>query len=162
MKRNEMRTGRWLILACVLMMVMALWMTCNTAFADCDYHVIYTYGSKEYQVDPGDTVTKVSDVLQALELPGVVTSVTSFDNNSLSVTAVENDWSLQALSSFGSSGTFTCTVAGEEKTIRVASLPNSISVALYRAMNFDPSGGTGEYKTTYNNKEYTNHSHSVI
>ena len=137
------------ILTLVAMLTMA-----QTAWAECDYAVYYTYGSKNYYLEQGDQVVNVSTVLQHLELYGVCTDVQTFDDSFVTVTAVQNDWTLQVKKAFDSRN-ITCTINGQAYDIRVTSLQNSISVVLYSVIVFDKQGGTGEYKTTWQNKEYT-------
>ena len=138
-----------IILTLVVMLTMA-----QTAWAECDYAVYYTYGSKNYYLEQGDQVVTVSTVLQQLELYGVCTDVQTFDDSFVTVTAVQNDWTLQVKKAFDSRN-ITCTINGQAYDIRVTSLQNSISVVLYSVIVFDKQGGTGEYKTTWQNKEYT-------
>ena len=138
-----------------LIFTLALWlMAGQTAWADCDYFVYYTYGAKEYYLDQGDQIVNVSTVLQHLELYGVCTDVQTFDNSCVTVTAIQNDWTLQVKKAFETK-TITCTVDGQAYEIKVTSLPNTISVVLYSTLFFDKQGGTGEYKTTWKNEEYT-------
>ena len=138
-----------LILTLVAMLTMA-----QTAWAECDYAVYYTYGSKNYYLEQGDQVVNVSTVLQHLELYGVCTDVQTFNDSFVTVTAVQNDWTLQVKKAFDSRN-ITCTINGQAYDIRVTSLKNSISVVLYSVIVFDKQGGTGEYKTTWRNTEYT-------
>ena len=138
-----------LILTLVAMLTMA-----QTAWAECDYFVYYTYGAKEYYLAQGDEVVNASTILQHLELYGVCTDVQTFDNSCVTVTAVQNDWTLQVKKAFETK-TITCTVDGQAYEIKVTSLPNTISVVLYSTLFFDKQGGTGEYKTTWKNEEYT-------
>ena len=137
------------ILTLVAMLTMA-----QTAWAECDYAVYYTYGSKNYYLEQGDQVVNVSTVLQQLELYGVCTDVQTFDDSFVTVTAVQNDWTLQVKKAFDSRN-ITCMINGQAYDIRVTSLKNSISVVLYSVIVFDKQGGTGEYKTTWWNTEYT-------
>ena len=137
------------ILTLVAMLTMA-----QTTWAECDYAVYYTYGSKNYYLEQGDQVVNVSTVLQQLQLYGVCTDVQTFDDSFVTVTAVQNDWTLQVKKAFDSRN-ITCTINGQAYDIRVTSLKNSISVVLYSVIVFDKQGGTGEYKTTWQNKEYT-------
>ena len=138
-----------------LILTLVLWlMAGQTAWAECDYYVYYTYGSKNYYLEQGDQVVNVSTVLQHLELYGVCTDVQTFDDSFVTVTAVQNDWTLQVKKAFDSRN-ITCTINGQAYDIRVTSLQNSISVVLYSVIVFDKQGGTGEYKTTWQNKEYT-------
>ena len=116
------------ILTLVAMLTMA-----QTAWAECDYYVYYTYGSKNYYLEQGDQVVNVSTVLQHLELIGVCTDVQTFDNSCVAVTVVQNDWTLQVKKAFETK-TITCTVDGQAYEIKVTSLPNTISVVLYRPM----------------------------
>ena len=138
-----------------LILTLALWLTMvQTAWAECDYFVYYTYGAKEYYLAQGDEVVNASTILQHLELYGVCTDVQTFDNSCVTVTAVQNDWTLQVKKAFETK-TITCTVDGQAYEIKVTSLPNTISVVLYSTLFFDKQGGTGEYKTTWKNEEYT-------
>lgn len=138
-----------------LILTLVLWlMAGQTAWAECDYYVYYTYGSKNYYLEQGDQVVNVSTVLQQLQLYGVCTDVQTFDNSCVTVTAVQNDWTLQVKKAFETK-TITCTVDGQAYEIKVTSLPNTISVVLYSTLFFDKQGGTGEYKTTWKNEEYT-------
>ncbi|MBR3111691.1 MAG: hypothetical protein IKH35_10980 [Prevotella sp.] len=137
----------------ILTLVLLL-MTAQTAWAECDYAVYYTYGSKNYYLEQGDQVVTVSTVLQQLELYGVCTDVQTFDDSFVTVTAVQNDWTLQVKKAFDSRN-ITCTINGQAYDIRVTSLQNSISVVLYSVIVFDKQGGTGEYKTTWRNTVYT-------
>ena len=137
------------ILTLVAMLTMA-----QTAWAECDYYVYYTYGSKNYYLEQGDQVVNVSTVLQQLQLYGVCTDVQTFDNSCVAVTAIDNDWTLQVKKVFETK-TINCTVDGQAYEIKVTSLPTTISVVLYSTLFFDKQGGTGEYKTTWKNTEYT-------
>ena len=135
-------------------LVLFVLLSTMTAWAECDYAVYYTYGAKEYYLAQGDQVVNVSTVLQHLELYGVCTDVQTFDDSFVTVTAVQNDWTLQVKKAFDSRN-ITCTINGQAYDIRVTSLKNSISVVWYSVIVFDKQGGTGEYKTTWQNKEYT-------
>ena len=137
----------------ILTLVLLL-MTAQTAWAECDYFVYYTYGAKEYYLAQGDEVVNASTILQHLELYGVCTDVQTFDNSCVTVTAVQNDWTLQVKKAFETK-TITCTVDGQAYVIKVTSLPNTISVVLYGTLFFDKQGGTGEYKTIWKKEEYT-------
>ncbi len=137
------------ILTLVAMLTMA-----QTAWAECDYYVYYTYGSKEYYLSQGDQVVNVSTVLQQLELYGVCTDVQTFDNSCVAVTSIDNDWTLQVKKAFETK-TINCTVDGQAYDIKVTSLPTTISVVLKGTLFFDKSGGTGEYKITSGKDEYT-------
>ena len=138
----------------IITILFALVTMVQTAWADCDYFVYYTYGAKEYYLDQGDQIVNVSTVLQHLELYGVCTDVQTFDNSCVTVTAIQNDWTLQVKKAFETK-TITCTIDGQTYEIKVTSLPNTISVVLYGTLFFDKQGGTGEYKTTWKNTEYT-------
>ena len=137
----------------ILTLVMMLTMT-QTAWAECDYFVYYTYGSKNYYLEQGDQVVNVSTVLQRLQLYGVCTDVQTFDNSCVAVTAIDNDWTLQVKKVFETK-VINCTVDGQAYEIRVTSLPTTISVVLKSTLFFDKSGGTGEYKITSGKDEYT-------
>lgn len=138
-----------------LILTLVLWlMAGQTAWAECDYYVYYTYGSKNYYLEQGDQVVNVSTVLQQLQLYGVCTDVQTFDNSCVAVTAIDNDWTLQVKKAFETK-IITCTVDEHAYEIKVTSLPNTISVVLYSTLFFDKQGGTGEYKTTWKNTEYT-------
>ena len=44
-----------------LILTLVLWlMAGQTAWAECDYYVYYTYGSKNYYLEQGDQVVNVS------------------------------------------------------------------------------------------------------
>ena len=137
------------ILTLVAMLTMA-----QTAWAECDYYVYYTYGSKNYYLEQGDQVVNVSTVLQQLQLYGVCTDVQTFDNSCVAVTSIDNDWTLQVKKAFETK-TINCTVDGQAYEIKVTSLPTTISVVLKGTLFFDKSGGTGEYKITSGKDEYT-------
>ena len=137
------------ILTLVAMLTMA-----QTAWAECDYYVYYTYGSKNYYLEQGDQVVNVSTVLQQLQLYGVCTDVQTFDNSCVAVTAIDNDWTLQVKKVFETK-VINCTVDGQAYEIRVTSLPTTISVVLEGTLFFDKQGGTGEYKITSGKHEYT-------
>ena len=137
------------ILTLVAMLTMA-----QTAWAECDYYVYYTYGSKNYYLEQGDQVVNVSTVLQQLQLYGVCTDVQTFDNSCVAVTAIDNDWTLQVKKVFETK-VINCTVDGQAYEIKVTSLPTTISVVLEGTLFFDKQGGTGEYKITSGKHEYT-------
>ena len=79
----------------LILTLAAMLMMAQTAWAECDYYVYYTYGSKNYYLEQGDQVVNVSTVLQQLQLYGVCTDVQTFDNSCVAVTAIDNDWTLQ-------------------------------------------------------------------
>ena len=147
--KTRVKLSFHLILTLVAMLTMA-----QTAWAECDYYVYYTYGSKNYYLEQGDQVVNVSTVLQQLQLYGVCTDVQTFDNSCVAVTAIDNDWTLQVKKAFETK-VITCTVDGQAYEIKVTSLPTTISVVLEGTLFFDKQGGTGEYKIISGKHEYT-------
>ena len=133
--KTRVKLSFHLILTLVAMLTMA-----QTAWAECDYYVYYTYGSKNYYLEQGDQVVNVS--------------TQTFDNSCVAVTAIDNDWTLQVKKAFETK-VITCTVDGQAYEIKVTSLPTTISVVLEGTLFFDKQGGTGEYKIISGKHEYT-------
>ncbi|MBQ7266157.1 MAG: hypothetical protein IJS61_08670 [Firmicutes bacterium] len=125
------------------------------------YSVDYSYNSKKYSVSSvsGDSTVDLEDILSAIELTGTVSNVSSFNDTYISVSETEGNWTVTTHEAFGE-GELYVTIDNTEYTLKVLSLPDSISVVLYSYIHFNSNGGSGTMTTV--DKWNTSHTDSAL